>query len=121
MVLGSMSFGIFEPIKGNWTNGQGQTIRFGKENNCEWIFNMDGIKDTFRIKYHYEKTGKNTGILDLGPFTRGVLKGKTLYGILEWTNKRDAFKYDAQPGKKETVRPKTFDPHDVQMYRKNKK
>jgi hypothetical protein len=121
MVLGSFSFGIFEPIKGNWTNKQGQTIRFGNGNNCEWIFNQDGIKDTFRIKYHYEKTGKQTGILDLGPFPKGILKGKTLYGIVEWTNKRDAFKFDAQPGKKESVRPTTFDPTQMQVYTKAKK
>jgi hypothetical protein len=121
MLFAAFAFGLFEPIKGTWTNKQGQTIRFGKENNCEWIFNQDGIQDTFHIKYHYEKTGKQTGILDLGPFPKGVLKGKTLYGIVEWTDKRDAFKYDAQPGKKETVRPTAFDPNQVQLYTKAKK
>ena len=111
-----MSFGLFEPLKGTWSNKNGQTIRFTKGNQCEWILNMEGRSDTFRITYHYEKTGKTSGILDLGPFDRGFLKGKTLYGIVEWSKKKDSFQYDAEPGKSEKVRPKTMNPDQVQVY-----
>ncbi len=114
------SFGMFESLKGTWASGKGQTIVFGKENHCKWIFDMEGIKDTFDINYHYEKTGKQTGILDLGPFTRGYLKGKTLFGIVEWGSKKNSFSYDAEPGKQASVRPQAFDPADVQLYQKVK-
>ncbi|MCU0334534.1 MAG: hypothetical protein MUF62_05725 [Chitinophagaceae bacterium] len=114
--LFSFSFGVFEPIKGTWSNPNGQTIRFGKGNQCEWIFSMAGRQDTFRIPYHYEKTGKQTGILDLGPFDRGSLKGRTLYGIVEWLPGRKAFKYDAEPGKTDKVRPTALNADQLQVY-----
>lgn len=114
-----LAFGLFEPLKGNWSSG-GQTIRFGKGNQCQWILSYNGRNDTFNITYHYEKTSKQTGILDLGPFDRGVLKGKTLYGIVEWTDGKNSFRYDAEPGKSSTVRPAAINPEQVQVYKKIK-
>lgn len=111
-----MSFGLFEPLKGTWSNKNGQTIRFTKGNQCEWILNTEGRSDTFHLTYHYEKTGKTSAILDLGPFNKGFLKGKTLYGILEWSKKKDSFQYDAEPGTSDKVRPKAMNPHQLQVY-----
>lgn len=119
LLLPLLAFGLFEPLKGNWSSG-GQTIRFGKGNQCQWILSYNGKSDTFNIAYHYEKTGKQTGILDLGPFDRGMLKGKTLYGIVEWTEGKNAFRYDAEPGKSSTVRPASINPEQVQVYKKIK-
>ncbi|MCA0381907.1 MAG: hypothetical protein LCH58_07080 [Bacteroidetes bacterium] len=118
MALLLLGFGLFEPLKGTWQNPNGQTMCFTKGNQCEWILSSGGRSDTFRITYHYEKTSKTTGILDLGPFNRGYLKGKTLYGIVEWSKKKDSFRYDAEPGKTDKVRPKAMNPDQVQTYQR---
>jgi hypothetical protein len=120
LMTGLCSFALFEPLKGIWSNGNGQTLEFGKSNTCLWIFDTDGRKDTFEIPFRYEKIGKDSGLLDLGPFAKGVLKGKTLYGIVAWSKNKKEFRYDAEPGKSATVRPVAFNPQQVQVYNKVK-
>jgi hypothetical protein len=111
------SFGWFEPLSGIW-QGQQQTLHFTKKNQCRWVMTNGSRSDTFQVAYRYQKTGKLTGTLDLGPFDRGILKGKTLYGLVVWKESKMAFEFDAEPGKKPAVRPKAIRPDQVQLYKK---
>jgi hypothetical protein len=103
-------------LQGAWDNNKGQLLVFQKDNQAYWIFYSESKRDTFKIKY---RTNLKTqpAQLDLTDFQVGPLKGKTLYGIVEWTDKR-TIRFDCEPGTTDSVRPKAFNPTQTQTYRK---
>ena len=103
-------------LQGVWDNDNGQLLVFKKNSQALWIFYNESKRDTFSIKYRTDfKTQPDQ--LDLSDFQVGPLKGKTLYGIVEWIDKR-TIRFDCEPGIIDSVRPNTFNPTQTQTYRK---
>lgn len=67
-----------------WDNKSGQILDFQKDGKAYWIFYSEAKKDTFEIQYRTDFS-KKTQEIDLTEFKVGPLKGKTLYGIIEFT------------------------------------
>lgn len=103
-------------LKGIWDNGTGQILVFQGDNQALWIFYQESKRDTFKIKYSTDFKSKPYK-LDLTDFTHGPLKGKTLYGILDYTDKK-TIKFDCEPGTTPDVRPREFNPEQTQTYKK---
>lgn len=110
------AFGQNKKILGTWDNDKGQILVFQKEGKALWIFYSEIKRDTFAIKYRADFKA-NPSKLDLSDFQVGPLKGRTLYGILEFVDKK-TIRFDCEPGATEAVRPKEFNPAQVQTYKK---
>lgn len=110
------AFGQNKKILGAWDNDKGQILVFQKEGKALWIFYSESKRDTFAIKYRADFKA-NPGKLDLTDFQVGPLKGRTLYGIIEFVDKK-TIRFDCEPGATEAVRPKEFNPAQVQTYKK---
>jgi uncharacterized protein (TIGR03067 family) len=100
------------PLLGQWDNKAGQILEFKQDNKAYWIFYTDTKRDTFEIAYKTNLSGQPKQI-DLTDFKVGPLVGKTLYGILEFTDK-NTMRLDFEP--KEENRPKDFDKDQTQTY-----
>ena len=103
-------------IRGSWDNTTGQVLIFQKDQQALWIFYSESKRDTFRISYKTDFSGKPYK-LDLSDFQVGPLKGKTLYGIVEFPDKK-TMRFDCEPGISDQVRPKEFNPKQTQTYKK---
>jgi hypothetical protein len=103
-------------LKGTWDNQNGQILVFQKNNNALWIFYTEDKRDTFNIQYAANFKAKPNQ-LDLSGFAMGPLKGKTLFGILEFKS-NNIIRFDCEPGATDTVRPKNFNPEQTQTYYK---
>jgi uncharacterized protein (TIGR03067 family) len=102
-------------IVGVWTNDAGQTFVFRDDDSLLWIFESGSRADTFRLTYNFDPdTTPNT--LDLHGFRTGPLANRSLFGIVRFEDDRLAC--DFEPGVEESVRPKTFDPEETQVYRR---
>lgn len=110
------AFAQDKKIIGTWDNDKGQILVFRKEGKALWIFYSESKRDTFEIKYRTDFRATPSK-LDLTDFQVGPLKGKTLYGILEFADKK-TIRFDCEPGTTEAVRPKEFNPAQVQTYKK---
>lgn len=113
------SFSQANKLKGAWDNGNGQIFVFKKGGKALWIFYSENQRDTFHITYQSNFSSKPFQ-LDLSNFTSGPLKGKTLFGIVEFLGK-STIRFDCEAGTNESIRPKEFNPKDTQTYkRKNR-
>lgn len=101
-------------LTGQWTNREGQYFLFEPNGQAYWLIKFGSEFDTFPIQYQYDCKQK-PAILDLSGFKSGPLKGRTLFGILEWTSD-SSFRFDGEPGASQEVRPETFDPEQTQRY-----
>lgn len=101
-------------LSGRWTNREGQVLVFQPEGKALWLIKFGSRFDTSTIQYDYNCKQK-PATLDLSGFQSGPLTGKTLYGILEWANDT-AFRFDAEAGGSEEVRPKTFNAEQTERY-----
>lgn len=99
-------------IIGKWDNRSGQIMEFKADGNMLWIFYSASKRDTFEIKYLTDFSSEPKQI-DLTGFAAGPLKGKTLYGIIEFIPQH-AIKLDFEPSKEK--RPKEFNPEQTQTY-----
>lgn len=79
-----------------------------------WIFYSEAKRDTFEIQYKTDFS-KKPREMDLTDFKAGPLKGKTLYGIVEFTDKH-TIRLDFEPTREN--RPKEFDSKQTQTYYK---
>lgn len=102
------------PVIGIWDNKSGQILHFNPNGKAFWIFYSESRRDTFEIKYiaDYSKTPFQ---LDLTDFKVGPLQGKTLYGIMEFSD-TNTMSLDFEPLMEN--RPKEFDPKQTQTYYK---
>jgi uncharacterized protein (TIGR03067 family) len=100
------------PLLGQWDNKAGQILEFKQDNKAYWIFYTDTKRDTFEIAYK-TNLSEQPNQIDLTDFKVGPLVGKTLYGILEFTDK-NTMRLDFEP--KEENRPKDFDKDQTQTY-----
>ncbi|MBX2901178.1 MAG: hypothetical protein KF775_16100 [Cyclobacteriaceae bacterium] len=101
-------------ILGKWDNKSGQILDFRKDGKAFWIFYTDVKRDTFEIQYRTDFSKKPREI-DLTDFKVGPLKGKTLYGIVEFTDKK-TIRLDFEPTQEN--RPREFDQKQTQTYHK---
>ena len=99
-------------IIGKWDNNSGQILEFKTDDKAFWIFYSEAKKDTFEIQYRTDFSKKPQEI-DLTDFKVGPLKGKTLYGIIEFTDK-NTIRLDFEPTQES--RPKEFDTKQTQTY-----
>lgn len=101
-------------ILGKWDNETGQILDFQNDGKAYWIFYSDAKRDTFEIQYKTDFSKKPQEI-DLTDFKIGPLTGKTLYGIIEFTDK-NTIRLDFEPTQEN--RPKEFDQKQTQIYHK---
>lgn len=99
---------------GKWDNKSGQILDFQSDGKAYWIFYSEAKRDTFEIQYRTDFSKKPQEI-DLTDFKVGPLTGKTLYGIIEFTDK-NTIRLDFEP--KQENRPKEFDQKQTQTYHK---
>lgn len=113
-------------LLGTWSNqesGGNQIFLFKKDSTALWFFeNEEGI-DTLVISYKIDFL-KKPARLDLSGFETGPLKDKVLYGIIEMQKKK-TFRFDCEPGdntfKGMEKRPKNFNAHQTQVFKKVRK
>ena len=103
-------------LLGSWDNKKGQILEFKKDNQAEWIFYNETSKDAFQINYNTNFNTKPIQ-LELTNFKAGPLKGKTLFGIIEFTND-STLRFDCEPLLAD--RPKDFNSEQTQTYFKLK-
>jgi uncharacterized protein (TIGR03067 family) len=101
-------------VVGKWDNKSGQILDFRADGSALWIFYSEAKSDTFDIQYRSDFSKKPQEI-DLTDFKMGSLKGKTLYGIIEFSD-NNTIRLDFEPT--EENRPKEFDPEQTQTYYK---
>ena len=112
----NLAVGQGKKLKGTWDNGKGQILVFQNDSKALWIFYSEAKRDTFKIKYTADFKTKPYR-LDLSDFAMGPLRGETLFGIVEYSDKK-TIKFDCEPGTDEGVRPKAFNPTQTQTYKK---
>ena len=103
-------------LLGKWDNKKGQILEFKPNGVALWIFYSETKKDTFTISYRTDFSTKPYQ-LDLTNFQTGMLKGKTLVGIMEFAQV-NSFKFDCEPTPNN--RPVIFNEKQTQTYFKVK-
>ena len=101
-------------IIGKWSGedsrGNKQIFLFKNDDTALQIFNPAAKAYTFNLDYKI-KYSASPAELDLSGFNRGILKDKTLYGIVEFVH-ADTFRVDFEPGPADTIpeniRPRSF-------------
>lgn len=112
------------PLTGSWQGtepgGTKQTFLFGTDGEALWIFDRAGERDTFIVRYAFDRSSTPHAITLRG-FERGPLAGQALYGILSFDDSAH-FRLDLEPGPlegdAETIRPDSFDPQQTITYRR---
>ena len=99
-------------LVGQWDNKKGQLLSLHADGTAWWIFYSDNKRDSFAVRYVIDLT-KQPYHFDLTDFKKGPLMGKTLFGILTFTDK-ESFKFDCEPVKEN--RPKDFSSSQTQVY-----
>lgn len=97
---------------GQWDNKKGQLLSLHPDGSAWWIFYSDTKRDSFAVRYVTDFT-KKPYHFDLTDFKKGPLMGKTLFGIVEFTDE-NSFKFDCEPVKEN--RPKDFSSSQTQTY-----
>lgn len=105
-------------LTGRWTNHEGQTLSFQPGGKGLMLVKFGSQFDTFPISYHYDCTQELT-TLDLTDFKNGSQGGKTLFGLIEWSND-SVFRYDAEFGSSPDARPKTLNMEHADRYFREK-
>lgn len=101
-------------VLGKWDNKSGQILDFKADRQAFWIFYSGAKRDTFEIRYLTDFS-KEPRCINLTDFKAGPLKGKTLYGIIEFTD-QNTIRLDFEPTQEN--RPKGFDAKQTQTYYK---
>ncbi len=101
-------------LNGRWTNREGQVLVFQPDGKGLLLVKFGSQFDTFPIRYIY-KCDQKPVTLDMSDFRAGPLTGKTLFGILEWASDT-AFRFDAESGTSEEVRPQGFSAEQTERY-----
>jgi hypothetical protein len=95
-----------------WYGDDGkQIMTFDGDSTLQWIFHEEELSDTFVVRYRLQEA-PDPDHLDLYGFTRGILAGKILAGIVEM-HTADSILLDFEPAESfaeaDSVRPKVFD------------
>jgi hypothetical protein len=106
-----------------WFGDDGkQIMTFDGDSTLQWIFHEEELSDTFLVRYRLHE-GPDPDHLDLYGFTRGILAGKVLAGIVEM-HTADSILLDFEPAESfeeaDSVRPKGFDPEQRRFFIRNK-
>jgi len=101
-------------IIGRWTNREGKMLYFKPDGQALWLTKFGSQYDTFFVKYHLDCTLKQP-TLDLLDFHAGPLEGKTLFGIIEWSND-SVFRFEAEPGTSPEARPIQFNAQQIERF-----
>ncbi len=105
-------------LQGRWTNREGQAFYFQGNGKALWLVRFGSQMDTFVMDYRYD-CRKQPAELDLSGFKMGPLSGKTMYGILEWSND-STFRFDSETGTRPDVRPADFKTEQTQKFFREK-
>lgn len=103
-----------KPLKGAWSNREGQVLVFQKDNTLLWLTQFGSTFDTVQARYNYDcRQTPNT--IDFTDFKSGSFQDKTLYGILEWSSDTTIrLRFDS--GLHPSERPKEFDADLTQKF-----
>lgn len=97
-------------------------MTFDGDSTLQWVFHEEELSDTFKVRYRLLE-GPDPDHLDLYGFTRGILVGKVLAGIVEM-HTPDSILLDFEPAdsfeEADSVRPKGFDPEQRRFFIRKK-
>ncbi|MDZ4706764.1 MAG: hypothetical protein SH818_00055, partial [Saprospiraceae bacterium] len=103
-------------------DGGKQIMVFDNDSTLQWIIHEELLSDTFLVRYKLNE-GPDPDHLDLYGFTRGILAGKVLAGIVEM-HTADSILLDFEPADSfedvDSVRPKGFDPEQRRFFIRKK-
>jgi len=93
-------------LYGQWKNKKDHVYIFEEGGNAMWVYPVGAQTDTFFIKYRLDDV-KEPAQLDFYDFDSGPMKGKTMYGIVEFMEdeRGEAIRVNFQVGEDESVRP----------------
>ena len=101
-------------LVGSWTNREGKLLQFKPDGQALWLTKFGSEYDTFSVKYRLDCTQKQP-TLDLLEFRAGPMAGKTLFGIIEWSND-SVFRFEAEPGTSPEARPLQFNAQQIERF-----
>ncbi|MBK8555610.1 MAG: hypothetical protein IPL65_07495 [Lewinellaceae bacterium] len=102
------------PPQGAWENGDGQTVVFQENGQLLWLDRFGSSVDTTVASFQFN-CQSNPVTLDIQDFKAGPFRGKTLYGIMEWSSDTTLrLRYEA--GSSAASRPKAFDSDLTQQF-----
>ena len=101
-------------LNGRWTNREGQVLAFQPDGKALWLIKFGSQYDSFPFTYRYDCKQK-IATLDFMNFRSGPMVGKTLFGIMEWSND-SIFRFEAEPGTTVEVRPSSFNAERAVRY-----
>lgn len=91
---------------------------FDGDSSLQWIFHEPTLSDTFLVRYRLDQRPPPPR-LDLYDFSRGILKGKLLAGIVQPLSP-DSIQLDFEPAETwaeaDSVRPRAFDPEQRRVF-----
>lgn len=93
-------------VNGRWSNREGRTVIMEPNKEARWVIKFGSQSETFAVKYEYDCKA-TPATLDFHDFQWGPLRGRSLYGIIEWTSD-STFRYQSDPGTSPAARPKEF-------------
>lgn len=101
-------------LTGGWTNHEGQDIQFKTDGSGLWLVRFGSSIDTttFRYAVHCTRTPIQ---LDITDFSSGPFRGKSVYGIIEWSSDT-SFRFRFEAGVVPDVRPSAFDSDQTQKF-----
>ena len=112
-----------EVVTGEWISigatGPSMIYVFGDGGTMEWILDLDAGPDTFSVPYRIDYEAVPVR-LDVGPWRRGPLEGRTLLGIVD-VQGPDRIRVDfepSRPGGDGTRRPTEFTEQAVVFVRR---
>ncbi len=101
-------------LRGHWTTNEGQDLVFGPDGNALWLTKFGSQYDTIRLRFTYDCTARPI-TLDLSDFETGPHRGKTLFGIFDWSSD-SSFRFRYEPATRSEERPKEFDVEQTQKF-----
>ncbi len=101
-------------LTGHWTTHEGQELVFGPDGSALWLTKFGSQYDTIRMRFSYDCAARPT-TLDLMDFESGPHRGKTLYGIFDWSSD-SSFRFRYEPAARPEERPKEFDMEQTQKF-----
>ena len=92
---------------GSWTNREGQTLVFENDGRVLWLTKFGSSFDTTQAHFEFD-CRETPASIDIIDFSNGPFKGKTVYGLLEWSSDT-SFRLQYESGVDPSERPKAFD------------
>lgn len=101
-------------LTGHWTTHEGQELVFGPDGSALWLTKFGSQYDTIHMRFQFDCRARPT-TLDLSDFQNGPHRGKTLFGIFDWSSD-SSFRFRYEVGVRPEDRPQEFDVEQTQKF-----